>query len=163
MATRSEKTSAPVRLLKPVLSYGLGALGGGLVGNSVYLAGIFAAGGADIAQANFNDVVVMILITISSYFIALIPIGVMALIGAPLAIGAHSLFRASGLDYRYLCPVAGALIALVSVNLFFGISDGFAERIAATDALSVIASLAGGGTAGHLFWRRAVKPLQNIH
>ncbi len=162
MATRSEKTLPPVRLLNPVLSYGLSALGGGLVGHSIYLAGSVAADGADMAQVTFNDVVVMILIAISSYFIALIPICMMALIGAPLAIGVHNLFRTAGLGYRVLCPVAGALIALVSVNLFFALSDGIAERIAALDVLSVVSSLAGGAFAGHLFWRRAVKPLQNI-
>jgi hypothetical protein len=158
MVNEIARSPGPVRLLKPLLSYGLSAVAGGLVGHSFNLLGSITAG-ADIVQLDFNNVVVMILVVISSYFIALIPICVMALIGAPLAGAAHILFRASGIDYRYLCPVAGALIALVSVNLFFAVSDGFAERIAAVDKVSILSSLAGGAFAGLLFWRQAIRPL----
>jgi len=152
--------SAPVRLLRPRLAYFQSALAGGFAGHALYLVAAAASGGWSVVGAlDFNDVVVMILGFIASFFLALVPICIIAAIAVPLAWGAHALFRRSGLDYHAVCIIAGALIALVSVNLFFGLHDGFAQRFAAIGGLSVASALFGGATAGTLFWRMAVRPL----
>ena len=152
--------SAPARLLKPKLAFFQSTLAGGFAGHALYL--LFAASSAGwplAAALDFNDVVVLILGFIGSFFIALVPICMIGLIAAPITWGAHSLFRRSGLDYRVVCVLAGALIALVSINLFFGLSDGFAERFASIDGLSILSALAGGAIAGRIFWRLAVRPM----
>lgn len=160
MLETAKTPSGPVRLLKPKTSYLISALAGGMAGHTVSLAGMFLSG-PGFSRFDFNDLVVTILVSISSYFIAVIPITLMALMMALPAAGLHHLLRATGLDYRYVLPVAGAVLALVAVNLFFGLSDGFAAWFAKADRISVISSLTGGAIAGHLFWRMAVRPLHN--
>jgi hypothetical protein len=152
--------SAPSRLLRPKLAFFQSTLAGGFAGHALYLLLAASTAGWPLAAAlDFNDVVVLILGFIGSFFIALVPICMTGLIAAPIAWGVHSLFRRSGLDYRAVCILAGALIAIVSVNLFFGLSDGFAERFASIDGLSIFCALAGGAIAGLIFWRLAVRPM----
>lgn len=160
MADRRTSERLPARLLKPKLAYVLSALAGGFAGHGLALVGGAAlAAGPVVGELTFVDIVVLILGFIGSFLIAIPTILVIGTIAAPLAWTAHQIFRQSGFDYRPVCITAGAVIALFATNLFHALNDGFAERLAALDGLSIAPTLAGGALAGELFWRQAVRPL----
>jgi len=160
--TPMSKAAAPVRLLRPKTAYVQAVLVGGYAGHAFYLltAAVFA-GWPLVGAFNFNDVVVIVLGFVASLFIAVLPICMTGLIAAPMAWGVHRLLSRAGLDYRVVCIGAGAPIALVSVNLFFGLSDGVSQRMDSISGLSVVSALLGGAIAGQVFWRQAVRPLLN--
>jgi len=162
MADSRPSDRIPVRLLKPKQTYVLSALAGGFAGHGLSLVGGAALAAGPVAdELTFIDIVVLILGFVASFLIAIPAILMIGTIAAPFAWAAHRVLRRSGLNYRPVCVAAGGLIAFIAVNLFHGLNDGFAARMASLDGVSLLSSLAGGALAGELFWRQAVRPLVN--